>query len=47
MKIINVYFSKKLDLYELIIGPVDKVEINKLVSYFISKGYKETKIILN
>ena len=33
--------------YNLIIGPTDKVEINKLVSYFISKGYKETKIILN
>ncbi len=33
--------------YDLIIGPIDKTEINKLVSYFISKGYKETKIILN
>ncbi len=33
--------------YDIIIGPVDKNEINNLVSYFISKGYKETKIILN
>ncbi len=33
--------------YDLIVGPIDKSEINKLVSYFISKGYKETKIILN
>ncbi len=33
--------------YDLIIGPLDKTKINKLVSYFISKGYKETKITLN
>ena len=33
--------------YDLILGPLIKTEINKLVSYFISKGYKETEIILN
>ncbi len=33
--------------YDIIIGPVDKTEINNLVSYFISKGYKDTKIVLN
>ena len=32
--------------YNLIIGPVNKSEANKLVSYFIAKGYKETEIIL-
>ncbi len=42
------YTSDKNGIYfDLIIGPVNKNEINKLVSYFISKGYKETKIILN
>ncbi len=41
------YTSKRNDLfYNLIIGPVDKGEINNLVSYFISKGYKETKLVL-
>ena len=33
--------------YDIIIGPINKNEINNLVSYFISKGYKETKIIIN
>ncbi len=33
--------------YDIVIGPVSNNEINNLVSYFISKGYKETKIILN
>ncbi|OUW95114.1 MAG: hypothetical protein CBD97_03390 [Pelagibacteraceae bacterium TMED237] len=32
--------------YDLIIGPINNKDINNLVSYFISKGYKETKIIL-
>ena len=38
--------EKNSSYYDLIIGPIDKIEINNLVSYFISKGYKETKIIL-
>ena len=33
--------------YNAIIGPIDKNEINNLVSYFISKGYKDTKILIN
>ncbi len=33
--------------YDIIMGPLDKIEINNLVSYFISKGYKDTKIIVN
>ena len=33
--------------YDLTLGPISNVKINNLVSYFISKGYKETKIILN
>ena len=32
--------------YNVLVGPVDKTNMNNLVSYFISKGYKETKIIL-
>ena len=41
------YTSTRNDLfYDLMIGPVDKGEINNLVSYFISKGYKETKLVL-
>ena len=38
---------KNGDLYELIIGPVTNIEINKLVPYLISKGYKETEIIFD
>ena len=34
-------------MYNVIIGPVETNEINNLVSYFISKGYKETKILIN
>ncbi len=33
--------------YDIIVGPINKNEINNLVSYFISKGYKETQIIIN
>ncbi|MDC3131367.1 hypothetical protein OA492_00470 [Pelagibacteraceae bacterium] len=42
------YTSEKNGLkYDLVLGPLDKNEINNLVSYFISKGYKKTKIELN
>lgn len=34
------------DSYSLIIGPLENLEANKLVSSFISKGYKKTEIIL-
>ena len=33
--------------YKLIIGPIENDIANKLVSTFISKGYKESKLILN
>ncbi len=42
------YTSENSDThYNLILGPIEKTEVNNLVSYFISKGYKETKIILD
>ena len=44
---INFTSEKNGSKYNLILGPINKNEINNLVSYFISKGYKETKIILN
>lgn len=34
------------NIYQLIIGPIDNQKANKLVSTFISKGYKETELIL-
>ena len=34
------------NIYQLIIGPIDNDKANKLVSTFISKGYKETELIL-
>ena len=43
----NYTSEKNGEYYDLIIGPLNNSEINKLVSYFISKGYKETDIILN
>ncbi len=33
--------------YDLLVGPVEKSEVDNLVSYFISKGYKETKLEIN
>ena len=43
----NFTSEKNGSYYDLILGPIDKTEINDWVMYFISKGYKETKIILN
>ena len=41
------YTSENTDnIYKLIIGPIDNEMANKLVSTFISKGYKETGLIL-
>ena len=41
------YTSENMgNFYKLIIGPIDKQNANKLVSTFISKGYKETELIL-
>ena len=38
--------EKNHSKYEVIIGPLENTEANNLVSYFISKGYKETKILI-
>ena len=35
------------NFYKLIIGPIDNKTADKLLSTFISKGYKESKLILN
>ena len=32
--------------YSILLGPIENIEANKLVSSFISKGYKNTEIIL-
>ena len=39
--------ENKGNFYKLIIGPIDNKTADKLLSTFISKGYKETKLILN
>jgi rare lipoprotein A len=42
----NITTQKEGDSYSVIIGPIENVDANKLVSSFISKGYKNTEIIL-
>ena len=47
LEINEKYTSENIDnIYKLIIGPLDKHFANKLVSTFISKGYKDTELIL-
>ena len=42
------YTSENIgNFYKLIVGPIDNKTADKLLSTFISKGYKETKLILN
>ena len=38
--------EKNNSKYDVIIGPLENTEANNLVSYFISKGYKDTEIII-
>ena len=38
--------EKNNSKYDVIIGPLENTEANNLVSYFISKGYKETEILI-
>ncbi len=38
--------EKNNSKYDVIIGPLENTEVNNLVSYFISKGYKENKILI-
>ena len=39
--------ENKGNFYKLIIGPIDNKTADKLLSTFISKGYKESKLFLN
>jgi len=39
--------ENKGNFYKLIIGPIDNKTADKLLSTFISKGYKESKLIFN
>ncbi|MDA9629164.1 hypothetical protein N9S56_01595 [Pelagibacteraceae bacterium] len=42
------YTSENIgNIYKLIIGPIDNKTADKLLSKFISKGYKESKLIFN
>ena len=34
------------DNYSILLGPIENIDANKLVSSFISKGYNKTEIIL-
>ena len=38
--------QKEGENYTLIIGPLENADVNNLVSTFISKGYKNTEIII-
>ena len=44
---LNFTSEKNGSKFNLKIGPIDKKQLNNLVSYFIAKGYKETKILIN
>ena len=44
---LNHTSEKNNSKYDLIIGPIENTEANKLVSYFITKGYKETEIFID
>ena len=44
---VNTTTEKDGEKYNLLLGPINNDEANKLVSSFISKGYKKTKIILD
>ena len=42
----NITTQNEGDSYSGVIGPIENIDANKLVSSFISKGYKNTEIIL-
>ncbi len=42
----NITTQNEGELYSVIIGPIENIDANKLVSSFISKGYKNTEILL-
>ena len=48
INISDKYTSENIgNFYKLIVGPIDNKTADKLLSTFISKGYKESKLILN
>ena len=48
INLLDKYTSENIgNIYKLIIGPIDNKTADKLLSTFISKGYKESKLILN
>ena len=48
INLLDKYTSENIgSIYKLIIGPIDNKTADKLLSTFISKGYKESKLILN
>ena len=50
IKKLNIKFNTTTqnegDSYSILLGPIENIDANKLVSSFISKGYKKTEIIL-
>ena len=42
----NTTTQNEGDTYSVLLGPIENIDANKLVSSFISKGYKKTEIIL-
>ena len=47
IKLNEKYTTENIEnFYKLVIGPIDNQSANKLVSTFISKGYKDTELIL-
>ena len=42
----NITIQNEGDSYSVIVGPIENIDANKLVSSFITKGYKNTEIIL-
>ena len=42
----NITTQNEGDSYSVIIGPIENIDANKLVSSFISEGYKNTEILL-
>jgi len=48
INLLDKYTSENIgNFYKLIVGPIDNKTADKLLSTFISKGYKESKLILN
>ena len=48
INLLDKYTSENIgNLYKLIVGPIDNQTADKLLSKFISKGYKDSKLILD